>query len=282
MIPIAIRIITDSTCDLSKEDQARLDIQVVPLTVQFSGISYLDGIEITNAQFYDKLDQSQELPTTSQVAPQAFIEAFRAQMDAGHEVVGLFISSEISGTYNSACTAKKALKSENIHVIDSRSATMGLALLVSEAAKMRDEGCGAKQIAEHITTLTKKLRFIAAVNTLKYLRKGGRISAASAVVGEALGLKPIVAIMEGSIHAIGKARGMNLALKSMLDRILADAPDVRYGVAFAHSCVPELAEKAAALYKAPLGLTEWITCSIGSVIGTYAGRGAIGFAYIAK
>ena len=282
VVPIAIHIITDSTCDLSREDQERLGIQVVPLTVLFSGKSYLDGIDLTNEEFYDMLEGSEELPTTSQVSPQTFAEVFKTHLDAGDEVVGIFISSEISGTYNSSFVAKEMLDSEDIYVVDSRSASMGLALLVSEAAKKRDAGCTAQEIAEHVTALTKKIRFMAAVNTLKYLRKGGRISAASAAIGGVLNIKPIVAIVDGAIFSVGKARGTKAALVDMLNRVTEDLPDLRSGVAFAHSCVPELAEKTIELFKGPLELTEWITCSVGSVIGTYAGRGVVGFAYIAK
>ena len=282
MSPIAIRIMTDSTCDLSPKDQERLGIQVIPLTVQFSGVSYLDGIELTNEQFYNKLEKCDQLPTTSQVAPETFMDAFRARLDAGDEVVGIFISSEISGTYNSACMAKKALASDRLHIVDSRSATMGLALLVSEAAKQRDAGRSAPELYEHVAALTKKLRFLAAVNTLKYLRKGGRISATTVVIGEMLGMKPLVSVVDGAVQSAGKARGMKAALNTILQHALADLPDLRYEVAFAHSCAPDVLEQAISILKEPLALTNWLVCSIGSVIGTYAGKGAVGFAYFAK
>lgn len=282
MIIIAVHIITDSTCDISPKDQARLNIQVIPLTVQFEGVSFLDGIEITSEQFYEKLDTCAELPTTSQVPPQTFIDEFKKHLAAGDEVVGIFISSEISGTYNSACVAKEALAAEHLYIVDSRSATMSLALLVSEAAKHRDAGFSAAQIAEHVTALSKKVRFLAAVNTLKYLRKGGRISATTAVIGEALGMKPIVSIIDGTVHSVGKARGMQAAVKTILQEVQADSPDLRYGVVFAHSCAADLMDKAIVSFQEPLQLSDWLTCSIGSVIGTYAGRGAVGFAYIAR
>ena len=282
MDAIAIRIFTDSTCDLSIEDQARLNIHVVPLTVHFSEESYLDGLEITNEQFYDKLDNSAALPTTSQVTPQAFIDAFKEYLDAGDEIVGIFISSEISGTYHSACIAKETLTVGHLYIVDSRSATMSLALLLSEAAKCRDAGCSAEYIAEHVTMLSQKVRFLAAVNTLKYLRKGGRVSATTAVIGEFLGMKPIVSMIDGKVTSVGKARGMPEALKAILQKTLTDVPDSRYGAAFAHSCAPELVEQAVSCMREPLKLVDWLTCSISSVIGTYAGRGAVGFAYIAR
>ena len=279
---ISIIIMTDSTCDISKEDQSLLHVEIIPLTVQFDGISYRDGIDITNEQFYDKLDRCEQLPTTSQITPQTFADAFQRHLNAGDEVVGIFISSEISGTYNSACVAKQILDSDHLHIVDSRSATMSLALLVFEAAKHRDSGHSAKQIAEYITALSHKVRFFTVINTLKYLRKGGRIPATTAIIGEVLGMKPIVSIMKGTIHTIGKARGMQAALNSILQKILNDLPDLRYKVVFAHSCSPALLEKAVNRFQKPLQLVDYLTCSVGSVIGTYAGRGAVGFAYIAQ
>jgi len=255
---------------------------VIPLSVHFSGVSYLDGVELENEQFYDKLDKCEKLPTTSQVTPHAFIEAFKKHLDVGDEIVGIFISSEISGTYNSACVAKKELASNSLFIVDSRNATMGLALLVAEAAKSRDAGFSAKQIAEQITQLTKKVRFLAAVNTLKYLRKGGRIPATTAVIGEIIGVKPIVSIIDGAVKSIGKARGMPAAINEILKKALDDLPDLRHGVVFCSSRAPELVEQAIERFKEPLHLTNWMICNIGSVIGVYAGRGAVGFAYIAK
>lgn len=279
---IAIRIITDSTCDLSVEDQRRLDIIVVPLTVHFSDASYLDGVEITNEQFYDKLEGCKTLPTTSQPPPEAFTEVFKKYLDAGDEIVGIFISGEISGTCNSARIAQKTLASGSLHIVDSRTATMGLALLLSEAAKHRDAGFTAAQIAAHISTLTKKIRFFAAINTLKYLRKGGRVSAATAIFGELLEMKPIMSMRDGLILSVGKARGMTAAINAILAKVLADLPDLRYGTAFAHSCAPDLVQKAIACMKEPLKLVDWLICNGGSVIGTYTGRGVVGFAYIAE
>lgn len=279
---IAVRIVTDSTCGLSPEDQVRLDIQVIPLTVRFGTVSYTDGVDITSEQFYEKLAHCKALPMTSQAPPGMFMDIFRKHLDSGDEVVGIFLSGEISGTYNSARIAKETLASDRLFVIDSRSVSMSLALLVHEAAKCRDIGFSAAQISEHIISLTKKIRFLTVLDTLVYVRKGGRVSATTAIVGEALGMKPIVSLIDGAVHVVGKARGMPAALKSVLQNVLADLPDLRYGVAFAHACAPELIDKAVECLKEPLQLVDWLTCGISSVIGTYAGKGAVGFAYIAK
>jgi len=279
---MSIRIFSDSTCDLSPQYQARLNIQIVPLTVHFSDGSYLDGVEITNDQFYDKMENCETLPTTSQVPPGMFIDEFRKYLDAGDDIVGIFISSEISGTYNSACIAKDALASDRLHIVDSRSATMGLALLLSEAAKHRDAGFSAAHIAEYIKMLSKRVRFLAIIDTLKYLRKGGRVSAATAIIGELVGVKPIMSIIDGTVQSVGKARGMAAAINTLLQKALADLPDLRYGVTFAHAHTPELVHTIVARLKEPLKLVDWFSCSIGSVIGTYSGKGAVGIAYIAK
>ena len=280
--PIAIRIITDSTCDLSVADSTRMNIQVVPLSVHFGGASFLDGVDISMSEFYRKLEQEKDLPTTSQVPPETFRGIFSAHVAAGDEVVGIFLSDEISGTYRSACIARDELGSDKVHIIDSRSATMSLALLVWEAAKYRDAGHSATEIVEHVSGLVQRVRFVAAINTLKYLRRGGRIPAVTAIAGELMGIKPIVSIVGGFIHTIDKARGMPAAIKTMLQHTLADLPDLRYDVIFAHAEAPELLKAEISCFEKPLQLTNWLVCNIGSVIGTYAGKGAVGFSYIAK
>jgi len=278
---LAIRIITDSTCDITREDQEHFNIKVIPLTVNFPDASYEDGVDISNEEFFAKLETCKVLPTTSSIAPQTFTNAFKEVLDAGDEVVGIFISSEISGTYHAACMAKDALDSDRIHLVDSRNTTLAMALLVYEAAKNRDAGMPAAEIAEHIRSLTPKVRLMAMVSTLKYLHKGGRLSLTSAVIGEVLGIKPIASIVDGKVASIGKARGIPATFKTMLQKALDDLPDMRYGFTFGHICAPELFEKFVDYMKDPLQITEWFTCNIGCIVGTHTGKGAVGFAYIA-
>jgi len=278
---LAIRIITDSTCDITREDQEKHNIKIIPLTVNFADASYEDGVDITNEQFFEKLEASKVLPTTSSVAPQTFTNAFKECLDAGDEIVGIFISGEVSGTYHAACMAKDSLDSDRIHLVDSRNTTLAMALLVYEAVKNRDEGMPAAEIADHIRSLTPKVRLMAMVNTLKYLHKGGRLSLTSAVIGEVLGIKPIASIVDGKVAAIGKARGIPATFKAMLQKALDDLPDKRYGFTFGHICAPELFDKFIDYMKEPLQITEWFTCNIGCIVGTHTGKGAVGFAYIA-
>jgi len=280
---MSIRIISDSTCDITPKDQEQMNIRVIPLTVNFGNDSYRDGIDISNEEFFDKLEHSKTLPTTSSVAPQAFIDAFQEALDAGDEVVGVFISGDISGTYQAACIARDILESgsERIHLVDSRNTTLGLALLVFEAAKNRDAGMPAAEIATHISSLTPKVRLMALMSTLKYLHKGGRLSLASSVIGEAIGIKPLASVVEGKVAAIGKARGFPASFKMILQKAMDELPDIKYGYAFGSACAPETLEKLIEFLKEPLQITEWFSCNIGSIVGTHSGKGAIGFAYIA-
>ena len=279
---MAVQIITDSTCDIAREDQEHMKIKVVPLTVNFTDASYADGVDITNEQFFEKLDTCKSLPTTSQVSPQAFIDVFTSCLDAGDEIVGIFISGDISGTYQAACVAKDTLGSDKIHLVDSRNATLALALLVSEAVKSRDAGASALEIAGLVNALTPKVRLMAMMGTLKYLHMGGRLSLAQTVIGEALGIKPLASIIDGKVTAIGKARGLSAAFKTILHKVMDDLPDKRYGFTFAHACAPEVLDKLIEYLKEPLQLKEWVYCNIGSIIGTHTGKGAVGFAYVAK
>lgn len=279
---MAIRIISDSTCDISHEDRERMDIRVVPLTVNFPDASYLDGVDITNEQFFEKLDHYKNLPTTSQVTPQAFIDIFEESLNDGDDIVGIFLSGDISGTFQSAHIAKDTLKSDKIHLVDSRNTTLALALLVLEAVKCRDEGMPAADISAHISSLTPKVRLMAMVNSLKNLHKGGRLALAPTLIGGAIGIKPLATIVDGKVTAMGKAIGVPAAFKLLLQKVLGEMPDMKYGFTFGHACSPEALEKLVSYLKEPLKITEWFTCNIGCVIGTHVGKGAVGFAYIAE
>ena len=163
-----IRIITDSTCDLSARQAHDLGLTVMPLTVHFGEEAYLDGVEITPPEFYAKLAASGSvLPTTSQINPGAFADAFEAALAEGDEVVGIFISSELSGTYQSAVMAKEMIGSSRIHLVDSRTVTFPLALLLSEAARLRDAGLDGAELARQTTGLSRRLRLMAVLDTLK-------------------------------------------------------------------------------------------------------------------
>lgn len=279
-----IRIITDSTCDMTAEDARALGLTVIPLTVNFGKEAYLDGVEITPDKFYEKLAAcGDSLPTTSQANPAKFVEVFEEVLKQGDEVVGIFLSSELSGTYQSAVIAQEMIGSDRIHLVDSRLVTFPLGLLLSEAAHLRDAGLSAAELAAKVTELSRRVRLLAVLDTLKYLKLGGRISAATALVGGALGITPIVGLQNGKVESLGKSRGRKAGLKWMLEQLEKEPIDTSMGVAFGHSNCPEAMEACMEVFAdATAGMSQPITSSIGSVVGTHAGPGAAGIAYFVK
>jgi DegV family protein with EDD domain len=277
-----VRIITDSTSDITQEEGAALGITIVPLTVHFGNESFRDGVDITNKEFYDKLAAAETLPTTSQVPPGEFAILFQRFIDAGDDIVGIFISSEMSGTCQSAFVAREQINSEKIHVIDSRTATYELGLLVHEAIRFRDEGRSAADIAETISALITRVRLFAVVDTLKYLKMSGRISTTTAFVGGLLGINPIIAIIGGKVESIGKTRGRKAGMKFIQEQMLADPPDLDYLVTFGNSNAPDALKETIDYFTKNYSITRHIDFDMGLTVGTHVGPGAAGIAYIAK
>lgn len=226
---MSIRIITDSTCDLSLDQLNALDIDCIPLSVHFGEQGYLDKVELSPEAFYQKLRQCEELPTTSQLNPEAFISHFQPELEKGNEIVGIFLSSRLSGTFQSAVIAKEHLQSERIHLIDTLNVSFGNVLLLQYAAKLRDEGKSAEQICNAIESIKDRLAVYGVVDTLKYLHKGGRLSASAAAVGTMLQLKPIVGIKDGVVVSVSKSRGYKSAYRHLLHLLEREPADPKYG-----------------------------------------------------
>lgn len=279
---MAIRIITDSTSDIPIEQQQLLGIDIIPLSVIFEEKKYTDGIDLKKEQFYEMLSQSTSLPTTSQVNPDGFESLFKSYIDAGDTVIGIFISSKLSGTYQSAIIAKETVGSEQIFIVDSKSATFGLALLVYEAIKLRDNGVGAQQIYDAIKSLCSRVKFYAVVNTLKYLKMGGRLSSSAAILGGVLHIKPLVSIIDGEVKSVAKERGQKAAFAWILEKIKKDVPDMQYPFVLGHSNDLGLMEEFISYISPTVKATPPIICEIGCVIGTHSGPGCVGLAYIPK
>lgn len=278
-----VRIITDGTSDMTARRAAELNIDVIPMQVFFGQESFLDGVDITREEFFARLASSEELPTTSQLNPDNFLELFQKYADQGDQIVGIFVSAELSGTCQSACIARDMVEGGEVHVIDSRTVTFALALLVEEAARMRDRGLTAAEIAVQVKALAQRTKLLAIVDTLTYLKKGGRISAATAAVGGLLGIKPIVGVdSRGTVEALGKARSTASGLEWMAQHIKKEPADPAYPVAYGHSNSPERVPVCMEALKEvlPQGLPP-VMGSIGAVIGTHVGPGAVGAAYIA-
>lgn len=278
-----IELITDSTSDISQEEAAQLGIRVLPLPVYFEDQAFQDGIDISNDEFYARLRQAETLPTTSQINPDTFLTVFQEVLDRGNQAVGIFLSSELSGTFQSALIAKNMLDSKDIFVIDSRHVAISLGLLVTEAVRARDEGKTADELVCEISALRDKLRLYAVVDTLKYLKMGGRISAATAAVGGVLGITPIIAVQNGKVESVGKTRGRKAGLRWICDRVTEEDPDLSRPMGFVHTDCPEALEAIEAAFADTAAQASTVyRKEVGAVVGTHAGPGAAGVAFFVK
>ena len=269
------RIIVDSTADLMPECKNR--VSVVPLTVHFGQEEYIDGVTIDHKTFYEKLVESDVLPTTSQATPDAFMKEFREVKADGDSAVVITISSKLSGTYQSAMIA--AADYDNIYVVDSGSATMGSGILTELALRLMDEGMNAKQIAERLEEEKKKIVIVALVDTLEYLKKGGRVSKTVAFAGAVLNIKPVLSVIDGEITVLGKARGSKMGNNLLVQEIeKAGGVDFSKPVLLGYSGLSDALllkyiEDSKHIWEKGLQQVRYTT--IGSVIGTHVGPGAV-------
>ena len=273
------RIIVDSTADLMPEYKER--VSIVPLTVLFGDQEYIDGVTIDHKTFYEKLVESDVLPTTSQATPDAFMKEFDKVKEAGESAVVITISSKLSGTYQSAVIA--ASEYENIYIVDSGTAAMGSGILVELAFRLLDQGLDAKEIAERLEEEKQKIIIVALVDTLEYLKKGGRISKTVAFAGSVLNIKPVLSVIDGEISMLGKARGSKMGSNLLVQEIeKAGGIDFSKPVLLGYSGLSDALlvkyiEDSKHIWEKGLDAVRYTT--IGSVIGTHAGPGAIAVAF---
>lgn len=280
---MTLRIITDSTCDLDPKLQEELHIDIVPLKVIFEDGEYLDGQTITKEGFYQKLTQSKALPSTSQVNPEDFLKLFETYIKQGDTILGLFISSKLSGTYQSAVIAKKTLGDpESISLVDSGNTTFGLTLLVYEAIRLRDQGDKVESIAAKLEALKGRVVLYGVLDTLEFLKKGGRLSSSAATIGTLLRVKPLVTIRDGLLINDGKARGTKAAFALLKEKLQQRPIDPAYPVIVAHSDAQARLDELILFLEDTLDLSRAPVIVIGSVVGTHAGPGAVGLSFVEK
>lgn len=278
---MAVQIITDSTSDLTEQEQRELNVHMLHMRVIFEDGVYTDGVDITKEQFYEKQSQAKILPKTTQVNPQEYCDAFEPLLENGDEVVAIIMSSRLSGTFQSAQIAKDMAKGgERLHLVDSLNVTIGEGLLVREAVRMRDAGATGAQIAAALEELKHRVRFVAFIGTLKYLKMGGRISTSTAVLGTMLGISPVVAIVDGEVKSVGQVRGKQKILSYTLDFFREYPVDSRHCVVFGHSRCLETMEVYRDKCVQALGIRDYAWDELGAVIGTHSGPGCYGVAYI--
>lgn len=277
-----VRIITDSTCDIAFDKLEKMGVEALPLSVFFGETEYKDQTELSTEEFYKKLSEAETLPTTSQINPAVFEAVFEKHIANGDEVLGLFISGNLSGTCQSARIAASSIGSEKISVVDSKNVTVGLAVLLYEAIRLRDEGLSAKEIKTHLDSMKEKVKLVASVSTLKYLCMGGRVSKTAATFGTLLGIYPILCVDNGGAKVLTKAKGKKAAMKCLTEYMTEHPVDETKAFGFAHSdCISDLNEFKD-LVKDKVKNENVITCNIGCAIGTHAGPGAVAIAYIEK
>ncbi|HVS06072.1 MAG TPA: DegV family protein [Candidatus Dormibacteraeota bacterium] len=273
-----VRIVTDSTADLTKEQQQAAGITVVPLNVHFGDQVFRDHVDLTADEFFRRLKASAQLPRTSQPSVGVFEEAYRTLRENGDEIVSVHLSSKVSGTYNSAQMAAKGVDEPAIEVVDSLSTSMALGFMALEGARLARAGRDRATITECLRALVPKARVICVVDTLTYLERGGRIGKARALLGSLLNVKPILQLKDGEVVPIGRARGRPQALNKLVELLERDGHvsqlAIMHGAAQADA--EQLRERVAASYP---GLDILLT-EIGAVLGTHTGPGVIGFTYL--
>lgn len=276
---MSIKIVTDSTSDIPKELIDLYNIDVVPLTVNFEDGSYLDKIEITTHEFYSKLKRCDKLPTTSQASPNLVYDVINKNLVEGHEVIGIFLSSKFSGTFNSAVAAKYMINnSAKVHLIDSKTACLGTCLLVIEACKMVREGKKCKEILKRVEILKNNVTVFGKLETLKYLEKGGRLTKGMAIAGTLLNIKPILKVFDSKVEVVDKVRGKNKAVKWLEDKIDELNLD-NNTIGIYHSENEDAIEKLSDYVNSKFENVTIIKGEIGPVIGTHLGPGGVAIGY---
>lgn len=281
-----VKILVDSASDIDENEARELGISLISMQVRFGEDEFLDGVDLSHKQFFEKLVESSELPKTSQINEFRFEEKFKELTKDGDEVVAIVISSKLSGTYNSAKQASKKFVGK-VFVVDSLNACVGERVLCQYALSLVNAGkLSAKEIAQELEEKKSKIQVLALLDTLKYLKKGGRISSVVAFAGEMLSIKPVVAVVKGEIKLVGKAMGSkkgNNLLMQLVEKCGGIDFSMPYVLAYSglsDENLKKYIKDSESLWK---GKTEELkTYMIGSTIGTHAGPGAIAVSFFAK
>ena len=276
-----IQIITDSMIDVPKDIVEKHNIIVMPLTIIFGDKEYRDGVDLTNAQFYEKLSQSEELPKTSQISPNTFMQIFEKALGEGKEVLCINGSSRASGTHQSAIIAKNSLETNKIQVFDTMGLSFGGGMFVYEAAKMAEEGKGLNEIINRLSEIKLNVDHIFTVDTLEYLKKGGRLNPMKATIATMLNIKPILTVAEGLVEPLDKVRGSKKVVGKMIELAKQRGKDFENKVVgISHASCPETLAVLKEQVLRELNPKEVIVTEIGCTIGTHAGPGTLAIFYI--
>ena len=279
---MSVRVITDSASDILPGEHEGL--VVLPLSVTFGATTYEDGVDLTHERFYELLVEEDELPKTGQVNPFAFAQALEEAHEAGDEVVIVTLSSKLSGTNQSALAAAAEAKGV-VRVVDSLNVCVGERVLVEYALRLVARGLGAVEIADELAHVRERVRVVGLLDTLEYLRRGGRISAAAGAVGELLSIKPVIAIEDGEVVLLGKARGSKNG-RNLLNEQVRGAGGIDFGMPVAlgyaglsDKLLRKYIDDSRELWAAGFPDGNLPVHTVGATIGTHVGPGAIALAF---
>lgn len=282
---MSVKILIDSASDISLAEAEKLGIYMIAMPITFSDAEYLDGVNLLPDLFYEKLVNSETLPKTSQINPYRFKEKFKELTSDGSEVICITMSSRLSGTYLNACNASKSFDGK-VQVVDSLNACIGERMLCDYAIRLVKQGLNAIQIKEELDIQKKRINVFALIDTLEYLKKGGRVSSVAALAGKVLAVKPLIAVLNGEVEVVGKTIGTkkgNMLMTSHVKKSGGIDFDMPFCVAysgFSNENIIKYVENTPELWET---LTEEPRCIIvGSTIGTHIGPGAIGLSYFSK
>ncbi len=279
-------IMTDSASDITQEEARELGLPIVPLTTTFPDGTYRDGVDIDAPSFYEKVAATDAIPFTSQPAPTEFFDAFKASLPLADEIVCITISTGLSGTFQSACVARADLPEQDqrrVHIVDSLTCSISEGLLVRVALQMRDEGATAKEVVARMEALRDKVHIVALVDTLDFIRKGGRIPAALAVAGNLLSIKPVIGTVDGKVGLLGQARGPKKG-QNVLSKMVHGYGGVDFSLPFRLAYSGGGRELMERYWRENDDLYEgWRqdppVSMLGPVIGTHSGPGCIAVAF---
>ena len=282
---MAVQFIIDSASDILPEEARDLGLIHLPLTVLFGEETYRDAVDLTHEGFYEKLVENDVLPTTSQIPPGDFAAAYEKVVEAGDEAVVITLSGKLSGTHQSAVIAAEGYE-DRIFVVDSENVTIGERILVQLGLVLRNQGLSAREIAARLDEEKKNIRLLALLDTLEYLKKGGRISAATAFAGGLLSIKPVIAVEDGLVAMKGKARGSKQG-NNLLRQLVEECGGIDFQKPFAlaysglsDKLLQKYIDDSGELWQ---GMAEFLPIStVGCTIGTHAGPGAVAVAFFAK
>ncbi len=282
---MAVKFLIDSASDINREEAQKLGVTMLPMVITFGMKEYMDGENLLPTEFYEKLVESDELPKTSQISAYRFEEQFEKLTKDGDEVIAIVISSKLSGTFNMAKNASEKFGGK-VFVLDSLSAAAGERLLLEVGLKLASEGKTGQEIFDELNKKKEKLVVMAMVDTLEYLKKGGRVSSAVAFAGQMLSIKPVVGIVDGEVKLLGKAMGSKKA-NNLLNQLVDKSGGIDFTLpvsvlwsGLSDVLMQKYLKDSAPLYKE--NLAEVPAHILGPTIGTHVGPGAVGVAFFGK